>query len=222
LAKSERHSPIGRTTGRVSKYDSQYYFILADQDERIPSMTPDEDTSRKPFTSEQLPLHTKPLIFHNGSLDYQKRHRIAPMDPPPDLLFGGSDILVKDALREKLLPMEIPNLAIQPAIYIDHKNNWHEDYWYLTFIELFDCWDRDHSSFRPKPIDFDDGVLLYNVHEYSLNEELLDRTPLESRRLFKMGSTLDGFVVAHVSVAKHFRLSGAVLVPIAEYGVSFP
>jgi hypothetical protein len=204
----------------MSKYDSQYYFILKDRNERMPEMTPDEDTSRKPYTSEILPLHTKPLIFHNGAFDYQKRHRVTPVDPPPDILFDGSDVLVKNALREKLLLLDIPNLAIQPAIYIDHKNNWHEDYWYLTFIELFDCWDRNTSTFNPEPHTF--GGVRHDVYTYSLNDELLDKTPLESRRLFKMGGTTEGMVVAHVSVAKYFRLSGAVLVPIAEYGVSFP
>jgi hypothetical protein len=204
----------------MTKFDSQYYFILKDRDERMPEMTPDEDTSRKPYTSEQLPLHTKPLIFYNGSLDYQKHDRTTPIDPPPDLLFDGSDILVKDALREKLLPLEIPDLAIQPAIYVDHKNNWHEDYWYLTFLQLFDCWDRDNSTFDPEPHTF--GGMRYEVDIYSLDDELLDKTPLESRRLFKMGGTTEGLVVAHSSIAKHFRLSGAVLVPISDFGVTYP
>lgn len=204
----------------MGKFDEDYFFILKDPDERMPEMTPDEDTSRKPYTSKLLPLHTKPLIFYNGSLDYQKHNRIPPIDPPPDLLFDGSDILVKDDLREKLLPREIPNLAIQPAIYIDHKSNWHEDRWYLTFLELFDCWDRNNSTFDPEPHTF--GGERYDIDTYSLNDDLLGKTPLESRRLFKMGGTTVGFVVVHFSLAAHFRRSGAVLVPIAEYGVSYP
>lgn len=204
----------------MGNFDGEYFFIVKDLDERLPFMTPDEDTSRKPYTSERLPLHTKPLVFYNGSLDYQEQNRIASIDPPPDLLFHGSDILVKDALREKLLPMEIPNLAIQPAIYIDHKNNWHEDRWYLTFLELFDCWDRSNSTYDSEPLTL--GGDRYQMYTYSLNDEVLTKTAVESRRLFKMGGTTEGLVVAHATVARHFRLSGAVLVPIAEYGVSFP
>ena len=206
----------------AGRFDNDYYFVHeVPHDERLPYLTPDEDTSRKPYTSKRLPMHTKPLIFHNGSLDYQKANRITPYDPPPEILFSGSDVVVKDKLRDKLLPLGIPNLAIQPAIYIDHKNNWHEDYWYLTFTELFDCWDRERSYYDPDPVDFDD-VKLYEVYTYSLDETVLEETPLESRRLFKMGSTTEGPVVVHVSIASWFGLSGAVLVPIAEYGVSFP
>lgn len=220
-AESALSNRVREVTSRVAKCDSQYYFILKDRDERLPSLTPDQDTARKPYTIEQLPLHTKPLVFLNGAFDYQKSNQISPTDPPPDILFGGSNLLVKDALREKLLPMEFPHLAIQPAIYIDHKNNWHEDYWYMTFLQRLDCWDRNNSTYDPDPVDFDKEKL-YEVYTYSLDDELLDKTPIESRKLFKMGGTLDGFVVAHFSVAKHFRLSGAVLVPIAEYGVSYP
>lgn len=47
-------------------------------------------------------------------------------------------------------------------------------------------------------------------------------TALESRRLFKIDGTITGFLVAHFTAAGHFHLSGAVPVPITEYGVSFP
>lgn len=208
-------------SAEMSKFDQDYFFVLKERDERLPFMTPDDDTSRKPYTSELLPLHAKPLVFHNGSLEYQQQNRILPSDPPPELLFHGSDILVKDSLRDKLLSLEIPNLAIQPAIYIDHNNKWHEDRWYLTFLERFDCWDRNSSSYRDRDFEPDEEPA-YKVRRYSLNDELLERTPIAARRLFKMGGTTMGFVVVHVSIAAHFRLSGAVLVPIAEYGVSYP
>lgn len=204
----------------MSKFDQDYFFVLKERDERLPFMTPDDDTSRKPYTSELLPLHTKPLVFHNGSLEYQQQNRIPPSDPPPDLLFHGSDILVNDSLRDKLLSLEIPNLAIQPAIYIDHNNKWHEDRWYLTFLELSDYWSRIDSTYDPEPLTL--GGNRYQIYSYSLDDEKLNKIPIESRRLFKMGGTTDGLLVVHVSIAAHFRLSGAVLVPIAEYGVSYP
>ena len=62
----------------------------------------------------------------------------------------------------------------------------------------------------------------YELDAYSLNDEILENTPLEARRLFKMGGTTEGLVVVHRSFAKYFRGSGAVLVPIADYGVTYP
>lgn len=204
----------------MSKYNSQYYFVHKARDDRLPGMTPDEDTANRDFSFGRMPVGIKPLIFHNGNLDWQNKHNVKPTDPPPDYLFCGADVLVKDSVREALWQLEIPRLMIQPSIYIDHKNQWHENYWYLTFLELFDCWDRQASVFNPEPLTL--GGERFDVYNYSLSEELLDKTPLAERQLFKMGGTLDPMVVVHQSMVKYFRGSGADLVPIADYGVSYP
>lgn len=200
----------------MTKYDDQYYFILKGQDERLPAMSPDDDTASLDFDSEEMPIGSKPLVFYNGSLDFQRSNKIKPLDTPPDILFYGADIIIKDEVREALLPLEILNLVIQPAIYIDHNDNWHENYWYLTFLELFDCWDREKSEFLPSQYE------MHGVSKYFLNDRLLDKTPLKDRLLFKMGATSDGFVVVHQSLTKHFKGSGAVLIPIADFGVKYP
>lgn len=205
----------------MSALNSEYYFLLKQQDDRIFGITPGDDTVKQNFGFERMPVGSKPLVFHNGNLDWQIANRVKPMNPPPDILFSGSDVLIKDQVREAIWSLELPNLAIQPSIYIDHNSKWHENYWYLTFLELFDCWDRKNSIYRPKPIDVD-GNLIYNVRQYSLDDDLLEKTPIDARRLFKMGGTLDGMVVVHQSLAKYFRGSGAYLVPIADYGVTYP
>lgn len=204
----------------MSKFDADYFFILKERDERLPFMTPDDATSRKPYTSERLPPHAGPLVFLNGAHEHQEHNGIGPMDTPPELLFHGSDILVTEALHTQLLSLEIPDLAMQSAVYIDHWQRRHENRWYLSFLKLFDCWDRDASSYRHR--DFEPGEeATYKVRRYSLNDDLLEKTPISARRLFKMGGTTTGFVVVHASIAPHFRLSGAVLLPIAAYGMSY-
>ena len=179
------------------------------------------DTGVRPYLSSRLPIGEKPLIFHNGYYETQRENRLRPMDPPPDILFSGSNIMVKSDVREALLPYEIPNLSMYPAIYIDHRDVWHEGYWFLTFIEKFDCWDRKHSKYREEldPLDDDDG---YYVRRYSLNDELLENTPLEQRRLFLMGKTMLPLVTVHRSIASLFERSGADLVPLLDWGVTYP
>jgi hypothetical protein len=203
----------------MSKFDKEYFFILLPADDDIPTLTPDQDTVAKGYNRKVQPMGQKPFIFYNGSLEWQQERGIVPKDPS-DVLFscGGSDVLLREKRADKLWEeYDIPNLAIQPAIYIDHKKKWHEDFWFLTFTGEFDCWDREHSTYEP-----DIGPPDYEVYTYSLNEKLLNDTPLAARQLFKMGGTTDAFVTVHESLVDLFRVEGVDIVPIADYGVTYP
>jgi hypothetical protein len=133
----------------MGKFNNEYFFLKRTDDDRIPILTPDEDTAEKPYNYKAFPMGQKPFIFYNGALDLQRERQIEPMDPP-DVLFDGGDLVVREKIADKLWKeYDIPNLAIQSAIYIDHKNKWHEDFWFLTFTDEFDCWDREHSTYEP-------------------------------------------------------------------------
>jgi len=218
----------------MGTFDKNYFFIVAPDSARLPYLTPDEDTVAKQYDWEIMHPFSKPLIFYNGIYDFQKMKRIKPISPPPEVLFNGSDLLVIDRIADKLEELNIPDLAIQPAIYKDHRNKWHENYWFLTFTTRFDCWDRKTSTFYPDPAGaeptsrvvhtytIDNLQPLYDVYTYSFNESLLRETPLKQRLLFKMGGTAEGLVVAHKSIADLFRVKGVDIVPIADYGVNYP
>jgi hypothetical protein len=202
----------------MNTFDSEYFFILASEDDRVPFLGPDKDTQRKGYQRTVQPTGAKPFIFHNSS--YEEGDKILPIDPPPEILFSGSDLLVNDRIAEKLRDLDIPNLAIQAAIFIDHKDVWHENYWFLTFPKRFDCWDRGNSTYDPDPVR--DETPKYEIYTYSLNEKLLRETPLKERLLFEMGGTTDGFVVVHKSIVDLFRVKWVDIVPITDYGVNYP
>ncbi|MCL2141445.1 MAG: hypothetical protein FWH46_00980 [Methanimicrococcus sp.] len=204
----------------MSTFDKEYFFILQPDDERLPYLEPDMDTAAKWYSSEVLPEGEKPLIFFDGFSEEKKENNIIPISPPPDVLFDAYDLLVCSRIADKLRTFEIPNLAIQPAIFIDQKDEWHENYWFLTFTEEFDCWDREASAYDPEPIDTEPP--LYSIYTYALNESLLQKTPLSKRRLFKMGWSLDPYIVAHKSIVSLFCVKGVDIVPISDYGVSYP
>jgi hypothetical protein len=109
---------------------------------------------------------------------------------------------------------------MHPAIYIDDKEHWNEDYWYLTFTDRFDCWDRDESEYnrdRP-PMDLD-GVDHYNIFKFSLDSRAIESRMLQNRLLFKMGGAIQGLVACHKSIISAFSsgANGIDITPIVEY-----
>jgi hypothetical protein len=203
----------------MTNYDQDYYFIVKDtNDERLPELAATDNTENRRYQFERQPVGSGPLVFTNGWREDNLENKVK--ETVADILFDGADFMVKSHIRERLLAYNIPNLAIHPAIYIDDRDVWHEDYWYLTFTDEFDCWDRNTSNYNPKPLVVA-GEKNFNVRSFSLNVKLLDETPLENRLLFKMGATIDGYVACHKSLAPIFRgggKNGAMLKEIVRKG----
>jgi hypothetical protein len=202
----------------MTKFDHDYFFIRSDAaNNRLPFLKADLNTQERHHDFQPQPMGSAPLVFVNGMKeDFRERRVKADVT---DILFNGSNFMVRDHMREQLLQFDIPNLHIHPAIYIDDSDDWHEDYWFLTFSTLFDCWDRTASDYDDDPVEIGDAKM-YSVYEYSLNSELLDSIPLKDRLLFKMGGTIQGMVVCHKSIAGIFRSgqnTGARLQLISDY-----
>ena len=201
----------------MNKYDQEYYFIVEADDKKLPSLSPDENTEVRTFRYERQLVGSPPLVFENG---WKKENLTKYIKAPvTEILFSGSNLVVRSHIRKTLLKYEIPNLHMHPTVYIHDDGKWHEDYWYMTFTEQFDCWDRQHSTYEAEPLEMG-GFSLHSVYTYSLNEALLDKTPLEQRLLFKMGGTQDGYIVCHQKLLGLFRgdgKNGAKLTPIHEY-----
>lgn len=203
----------------MTELNSDYFFVLKPTGDRIPFLVPDVNTEGKHFGFEPQPFGSAPLVFLNGWRDENKKKGV--LSEARDVIFSGSDLVVRSAIREKLLGLDLPNLAMDPAIFIDDKEQWHEDYWYLTFTDRFDCWNRTTSEYdEDTPPVLVRGKPKYAVASYSLDSELMEKTPLKNRLLFKMGGDLTAFVVCHKSIASILRGngdSGAKLVSLADY-----
>ncbi len=118
--------------------------------------------------------------------------------------------MVDSKIREALISHDIPNLQINPAVYIDDHDRMHKNYWFLTFTATFDCWERKTSAFIDEPID-GGGMVLYHVDEFRLDEQLLEKKPLKERLLFKIGGAIDALVTVHEKLAPLFRGDGVEL-----------
>lgn len=203
----------------MRSYDQDYYFIRKENGDHLPSLTATEDTVDRGYTYQRQPPGSAPLMFFNGAKDYQKKLGIRSVQHPPDILFNGNFMVVRTRIRDALIQLDIPSLHVHPAVYMHDDGIWHEDYWFLAFSELFDCWDRERSDYEEEPLELG-GFKLHSVYAYSLNTALLDQVPLERRLFFKMGGTQDGFMVCHQDIAGLFRgngKNGALLQPISAY-----
>lgn len=201
----------------MSNYDQQYFIISSPDDDSVPFLTPDRNTADRRFSIEQQPIGSPPLVFTNG---WRERNAVEVVkDTRAPVLFHGSNLIVNSAIRQALLAIDVPGMHMHPTVYIDDRGNWHEDYWHLTFTQLFDCWDRATSKTSP-PYSTAEHGKDYEIIVYGLNTRLLDSTPLESRLLFKMGGTATGEVFCHESIAGVFRAqapSGAELTLVADF-----
>ncbi len=203
----------------MGNYNSQYYFIQSADNDSHPGLTADINTEDRRYSFEAQPMGSPPLVFFNGAKEYQEKMKIKTIEVPPKILFDGSNLMVPRKVREKLLQLDIPHLDMHPAIYIHDDGKWYEDYWYMTFTERFDCWDRTSSVYEEEPLEMG-GFKLHSVYTYSLDQEFLAGIPLARRLLFKMGGTQDAYVVCHESISSLFYTSdtcGSKLTLLSDY-----
>lgn len=202
----------------TSPYNDQYYFIRKVKlKDTVPSLRADDTTSHRDYATDALPPGP-PLVFHNVWKERNREEKVK--EQVGDILFEGANILVRTPIRERLLEHELAFVHLYPAIYIDDQDKWREDYWYVTFTRRFDCWSRKTSEYEGPPVNLD-GTDQYEVDKFDLDTQLLDKTPLSERRLFKMGGTIRGFVTVHQSLMKAFQTSnlvGCEFVRVSEYG----
>lgn len=204
----------------MNHYDNEYYFIVENNTEGLPAPSPDRNTENRRFRYEEQIPGSAPLGFENGLKDFQREQGRRAVNRPPRIMLEGSNPMVPLSVRDELIRREIPGLFTHHAYYVHDDGKWFEDYWYLAFGERFDCWDRKSSDYSPDPIELG-GFTLYSIYKFSLNQKLLDETPIQQRLLFQMGSCQDAYFVCHESIAHLFRtdekVQGVRLVKVADY-----
>lgn len=160
------------------------------------------------YDFERSPVGGPPFMFFNGIKEHNKKQKISSIKKVPKILFSGCDLLIPGSLREEILDMNIPDLYMHPAVYVDDDDKWYEDYWYMTFEGRLDCWSRENSDYEKNdPIRLG-GDELYQIYTYALDEKILNSMPEKNRLLFKMGGSLDPFIVCHESIVRIFKKYG--------------
>ncbi len=206
----------------MNQYDNEYYIAIEPAGEDHISPIPDQTTADRNYEYLKLPINEKPLIFHNSESERDfKRGIIRPLS---DVLFDGNDLIVSDSIRNKLIQHDIDGLQLYPAVYIDDKNHWHENYWHLCFYERLRCLDKARAS-----LDGDINPTEFNidVDQFRLDKNVLDVIPEEQRLLFKIGETSMGYIFIHQLIVDFFEknsFSGIRFFKVTDFeeGDQFP
>lgn len=191
----------------MNKHDQEYFIVLLDVDDPTrPFLKPDADSSSRRFLREGPPPGAPPMVFSNAHKKANLRRSI--VAETSAILFSGFDLVVTTGIRDKLLDTKVCDLFMHPAVYVDDGDQRHENYWYLTFSNAFDCGDRaksDYDKGSPIPVG---GKIIYEVDSFRLDSNVLDSVPLEDRLVFKMGGVINASVFVHKSVRSIFAAGG--------------
>ena len=204
----------------MNSLEDEYFFICKNPDRPdLPFLKADEATVDRSYNVAAAPLGQAPFKFTNAWREKRRKEGLSTIVPP--VMFNGSDLVIEDKHRMRLVQHgDIPNLHICPAIYIDDDDKPHENYWFLTFTDSLDCWDRNTSDFNRSGGVLSGGQMYFNVRSYKFNADLMNRTPIEKRLLFKMGGSVDGQIVAHASVVLKFfgqpGVNGAEYIKVSD------
>lgn len=185
----------------MSSFDREYY-ILKREDDRVPTRPQAfHETAERDFRNSPCAAGSPPLAFFNGSRRKNRQRGISILPEPPRTMFDGASLLARNDVRDGLFARGITGLHTHPAWYVHDDKSLHNDYCYISFGTKFDCWDRQLSDHD----DEDDGSGLDPlVYTFSLDTQLMARTPLNERLLFVMGGCFSPPLVCHESLLPLF------------------
>jgi len=197
----------------MTAYDECYYILQRPHGDDQVCAVADQKTANRGYHYRQLQAGESPLFFENGYRDKDKNAW-----PVTNMLVTGPGFLVTNAIREKLKFLNIDNMQIYPAVYIDDADTWHENYWFVGFYEELDCWDRQRSTVDiDEDDDEDDDV---DVDKYCLDAGVLDAIAEENRLMFKMGGSSMNYIFVHQRIIDLFNecnMDGARFFKVSDF-----
>lgn len=194
--------------------DKEYYVLERPARDEVSLLSATRNTASENFRKYGQ-YFSKPLFFTN---DWRAENvKAGVLEEQSHILFNGNDILISKEVIEVLKLLDIQDVDFTSAIYIDDKDQYHEDYYFVRFKEKVDCWSRLDSDYNKKPRA---SSGLHYVYSYSLDDEILQRINLKSRFMFKMGGTSLSLCFVHKTLAEELLKLGTpvdYLTPVLDY-----
>jgi hypothetical protein len=186
----------------MKNYEELYYIVDELYDENTLYLTALEKSAQRRYSSIRLELGGEPLFFENAYREEDKSsNKIRPIKKSH---MNMTNLLVNEALKNKLDVFAIQNFQFYPSIIIDDYDSYHEDFWIMNIFGSIDALDCDTSEIKRFKPDNDSNKVI----RYSLNSELLDSIPEERRLIFRMPNTEHKTIFVHEKIVDIFKEEG--------------
>ncbi len=201
----------------MNNFNDEYYIAFRPSGDNQIYIKPDLKTAMRKYHFKKLNYGEAPLIFLNGFRDEDNNKW-----PVTDLFVDTSGVLINDSLRVELNKYDISYMQIYPSIYIDDKDNHHDNtYWYLGFYDEISCLDVEKSKIET--FDFGDDEEedeLHEVKKYHLSSDILSNFDEEARLIFKMGGCSKNYLFFHKKIVRFInskKLSGIKFIKVSDF-----
>ncbi len=193
----------------MSKYNDEYFIALLPPGDDQIYLKPNSQTAKRKYHYTKLNLGEAPLFFQNSYRESDNNQWAI-----TNVLVDMSGLLVTQPIYEAIRVYGIDSMQTYPSVYVDDNGTYHEEYWYIGFVDELQCLNAEDSSivlfdFDEEDEDEDDEERL-EVKKYSLDDATLDNIPEEQRLMFKIGGCSKKHVFVHRKIVDIFERNNAL------------
>ena len=198
----------------MSDFDQQYYVIFRDSKYQKKSNAFDftRATGARRPSYRRLTVGQNPAFFNS---EFETR-------AIGQMLFSLPSIILHKSIVGALTNENIWGGQLYPAVYIDAKGKYEEDFFLINMFNELDCWSRTDSVYELEEGDDEDAYMI----KYKLDNEILQNIEEDKRLIFKMGGVDRPLMFLHERIIKAFKeqkVEGYKIFKVVDYefGVEF-
>ncbi len=184
--------------------DDSYYIISNDgyKFDGVIDVVGDDETKELKYGSHYL-NPARPMFFHNPeAADWVRKGM---KENIGDIIFSGSNFMIKKNVRDRLLKYNIKGIQYYPAVYTDIEGNSHYDYFFVNIYDRKDwCYIERSQLDKWGQDDIDDGEEP-GVETIVLDFHKMLCVPEDERLIFCMSNINFGKAFIHKKVKDIFE-----------------
>ena len=199
----------------MTDYNEEYFYLHEDEVDKYPSLEYDYDAPDDMELFDDIVLDTEEIRYlcfckptpHNPQLaDFHFLQENAPV--------------ISERLKNVLESFNLKNMQFLPAVIRDKSGEEHSGYYIIHIVNTIKCMDVEKSKYSGR----DATGLVSGVEKLVLNNDVLDKIPLEDRLVFALWEN-NMKVLYHYSVVEkllEIDPKGMTIYRLSKYDSSAP